>query len=92
MAKIRIHYQRMEVANQTLKQAVSELGEVEEQLRIIMRRRDLAEGEADALQQELKALTREAAILNRKGMQIFKLVKRAVGKYRAAEARLRRGF
>ncbi len=92
MATIRIHFQRVENANQTLKQALSELDEVQEQLKTIQHRRALEKGTDDALQQELEAVTREATALNRRGLQILKLVKRAVGNYHAAEARLRRGF
>ncbi len=92
MAKIRIHFQRVENANQTLRQALSELDEIQEQLKLIKDRRALEEGTADELQQELEAVTREATALNRRGMQILKLVKRAAGSYRAADARLRRGF
>ncbi len=92
MATIRINFQQVEAANQTLKQALLELDEVQDDLEGIRRGLILEDGQFDALWQELETVIREADALSQRGRRISRLVKQAVGSYRIVEAQLRQGF
>ncbi len=91
MAMLRIEFEYVEDAAQSLKEALRELSEVGDGLAAVRRSLALDEVTFCAVQEELAAAQREIEELEHSGRRLHQLMRRAAQRYRTLETQLYHG-